>query len=186
MSLSNKIWRTRQARIRTSERLKTNDFFSQIILSYYTLFIIGISIMLTDEDEKLILVFSIIVFATSIFVLAMNFKERAKLFQTSYIKMDELCSCAEAYEKGVQNDDTKVKLKQVQAEYHFILNITENHSTYDDLKVQCDIRNEDKEKYDNPDFTIFKWIKLIGYLIFQFSFKLVLLILPICLLQYMI
>ena len=45
MAFSDKVWTTRKSRINTSERFKKNDLISQILIAYYSFFIIAITIV---------------------------------------------------------------------------------------------------------------------------------------------
>jgi hypothetical protein len=45
MAFSDNVWKTRKSRINTSERFKKNDLISQILIAYYSFFIIAITIV---------------------------------------------------------------------------------------------------------------------------------------------
>jgi len=44
MKLSDKIWITRKSRIEASTRLEQNDFLAQVVINYYSVFIVIVSI----------------------------------------------------------------------------------------------------------------------------------------------
>lgn len=95
-SLSNKIWITRKARINAEERLEKFDFLTQMLINYYTLVIVGLSIwtLYDESNAKLIsvitIIASVLLFGLSIFVNARNFKIRSLTFKSCYIKLDEI------------------------------------------------------------------------------------------------
>jgi len=172
MNFSNKIWKTKKSRINTSERFKSNDFISQVLIVYYSLFIIIVTVVDIQNKEFNFEVFTLILSITllivSVFILSMNFKERSLKLQNCYIKLDKI------YREMEIKEDNNHDISQLKSKYYNILDLTENHTTCDFLKVEFEVRNENKQnendsnkkQYDNKPFTWDKWI-LLGICIFK-------------------
>ena len=118
MAFSDKVWITRKSRINASERFKRNDLISQILIAYYSFFIIVITIVDIKNDnlnfEILTLILSILILIVSIFIFAMNYKERASVLQTSYVLMSKL------YEKIKEKENKKDKYDELRNQYDMI------------------------------------------------------------------
>ncbi len=168
------MWKTRKARINTSDRLKDNDLLSQIFLTYYSLFIIIITIIDIQDDnlnfEVLTLVLSILILVVATFMFSMDFKGRYLRLQSSYIKIYKIYR--ETLKKEENDEDTSEQEKR----YHDILECTENHNTCDYMQVMYEVRNNEEYKKVNPPFTFLSWtsflfckIKKIFYIVVFFS-----------------
>jgi hypothetical protein len=177
MTLSNNIWTTRKSRINTSERLSQNDFISKILITYYSTFLIVFSIMDIEvknfDIEKFTLILSILILVLSIFVLSMNFKERSLILKTSYIKMSKLYRDISNKEKNNEN------YEDLENQYNTIVELTENHSTYDYLKLLNSLKNDEGYKNLNPVWTWSKAFQLLGYRIIKILMMIFLFIIPI-------
>ena len=180
MSLSNSMWTTRKSRINTSERLKSNDFISQVLLTYYSLFIIILTIVDMQDDnisfEVLTLVLSILILVVSTFIFSMNYKERSLRLQSAYIKINKLYRITEAKEK--------IGADTSEEERHFddILECTENHSYCDYIQVMFEVKDNDTYKAVNPPFGYAAWA---GYLLCKtkkYFFVSILFLIPIVIL----
>lgn len=176
MKFYEKVWKTKKSRINTSERFKQNDFISQILITYYSLFIIIVTIIdIKDDNIELgtfTLILSITLLIVSVFILSINFKERSLKLQNCYIRLDKV-------EKEMEKkEDNEEDISQLKSEYYTILDLTENHSDYDNLKVEFSVRNENeqnkddpnKKQYDNKPFTWDKWLLLGFYILKRFFF----------------
>lgn len=180
MSLSNRMWTTRKSRINTSDRLKFNDLISQILLTYYSLFIIIVTIVDMKDDkinfEVLTLVLSILILVLSTFIFSMNYKERSLRLQSSYIKINKLCRITAIKENsGADTSDEE-------RHYDDILECTENHSYCDYINVMFEVKDNEAYKKINPPFTRASWA---GYLLCKIKkpfFVLVFFLIPIVIL----
>lgn len=188
MKFYEKVWKTKKSRINTSERFKQNDFISQILITYYSLFIIIVTIIdIKDDNIELgtfTLILSITLLIVSVFILSINFKERSLKLQNCYIRLDKI-------EKEMEKkEDNGEDISQLKSEYYTILDLTENHSEYDNLKVEFSVRNEneqnkdnpEKKQYDNKPFTLDKWFMLGWYKLKRFLFISFFFLIPIILL----
>lgn len=142
MAYSDSVWKTRKSRINTSERLKRNDLISQILIVYYSLFIIIITIVDIQNKELnfevLTLILSILILVVSTFILAMNYKARSLILQTSYIKMDKI------YREMKRKEENKEDTTDLENQYNTIVELTENHSNCDFLQVMYEVRKDEK------------------------------------------
>lgn len=177
MAFSDNIWITRKSRINTSERFKQNDLISQILIAYYSFCIILINILDIKNEhlnfEVLTLVLSILILIVSIFIFAMNYKERALLLKTSYIEMDKIYR--DILEKERNNDD----FHDLKDKYNVIVSLTENHSYYDYLQVLFELK--DKQEYEkiNGKWTFYKGFTRLKYKFLRAITIIFLFILPV-------
>lgn len=177
MAFSDKVWITRKSRINASERFKKNDLISQILIAYYSFFIIVITIVDIKNDnlnfEILSLILSILILIVSIFIFAMNYKERALVLQTSYVLMSKL------YEKIKEKENKKDKYDELRNQYDMIVSLTENHSSSDYLEVMYEVKNNKDYEQVNGKWTFSKSVKIWIYKLTRFLKILFLFILPI-------
>ncbi|MBV6512650.1 MAG: hypothetical protein FMNOHCHN_02159 [Ignavibacteriaceae bacterium] len=136
MKLSEKIWLTRKCRIQASTRLERFDLNSKIIINYYSLFIVILSLYsLVKPDPAMgisLTSASILVLVASLFITSRNFKERSISHKQCYIKLDELMHKV----KDSEENNKVGSLSTLTRSYASVLNLTENHSEYDYLKVK--------------------------------------------------
>ncbi|OME52813.1 MULTISPECIES: SLATT domain-containing protein [Paenibacillus] len=150
--LSDKIWVTRKARINAEERLKEFDLLTQILINYYTLVIVGLSIwtLYDASNAKLIsvitIIASVLLFGLSIFVNSRDFKLRALSFKSCYIKLDELYNECELLKDSLENLDAN-EITNIQNRHNKIMNSIENHNPMDYLKVLNNINKISKSDW---------------------------------------
>lgn len=150
-SLSNKIWITRKARINAEERLEKFDFLTQMLINYYTLVIVGLSIwtLYDESNAKLIsvitIIASVLLFGLSIFVNARNFKIRAITFKSCYIKLDEIYNECELLKDSPDNLSAE-EITRIQNKYNKVMNSIENHTPMDYLRVLNNTSNISKSQ----------------------------------------
>lgn len=160
-SLGDKIWITRKCRINLSERLKKNNLLSQSLIIWYSFLLIALTIFDKNssyfkDSYSLTLILSIGILVLSIFIMSMNYSERAIKAQILYVQLDCLCN---QVENAVQCDE-----KKLYEQYTNLIALTENHSDYDYLKTQYDLKDMDKIKYPNPPV-----LKIVDYINFYFQ-----------------
>jgi len=133
--LSDNIWFTRKARIQASERLLSNDNHSQILLVYFSIVNICLAVILIKYNNLLggntnlaLVLMSIIILVTSLFVTNKNFKSRAELLKNHYINLQKFYFEALDAEK---NNDGK-KIAEIRGKYTDSLDLPENHRSIDD------------------------------------------------------
>ncbi len=173
MSLEDRIWKTRKARINMSERLKHYDFYSQILIIYYSLLLIIVTIV--DINNKNIdvsiptLIFSIIILVMSVFVYAMSFGKRSVEIQKTYTTMQRILSKI----KRLSNTS------RVEDEYYDLLESSENHNTCDFLKVLHEVRNQKDNEKLNGKFTLGKYLKYFLCVVKTWLIIIILFLLPL-------
>lgn len=145
--LSDNIWWTRQARIRTERRLLSNAFHSQIILLWYSFYSVAISIYYFGAAQDAIsskswLIYSVLVLVVSVYINGFSYKERAALIKENYERLKTLMTHAKQIES--KNGD----LTQVAFSYEKALKACENHRQEDYLEALYEVyeSSEDKSK----------------------------------------
>lgn len=133
MKLSEKIWWTRVARIETERRLLANLFHAELILVWYALFSVGISIYSLNEQNNVPqtywVIFSVLTLACSLYINTQSYKERAMKMKTCYEKLGLLSDCVKTLEE--QANVPTFRIEQLQKKYVRILDICENHLSKD-------------------------------------------------------
>lgn len=166
MKLSDRIWLTKKCRMESENRLNRYDTISKLLITYYSLFIIILSlsdiINCSENFNFSIISYSILILILSLIVSSMRFKERALSYKQCYIKLNELLHEATQIEEKSQNEEDVFK------KYNEILNLTENHSEIDYYKVKY--YDKSIEKYlslSKKEFTklLFHWIKMLFFFI---------------------
>jgi hypothetical protein len=144
-SLINKIWITRKCRINTSERLILTNTIAQLFINYFTLVVLSISIwtLYSESDNNhlsfITVVASLFLFAGTIGVNTLNFKERIAKIKNCYIQLDNLIADLEILKNDLPNldrSDSKLKFEGIREGYSKILEDVENHNSYDYIKFQ--------------------------------------------------
>lgn len=132
--ISDNIWFTRKARIQASERLLSNDNHSQILLVYYSIINTCLSVILIkkvaflgDNSDLILVIMSLNILVTSLFVANKNFKGRALSLKAHYIELQRL------YFEAVDAEETNKDLKEIREDYTRLLDIVENHAPIDDI-----------------------------------------------------
>lgn len=161
-----------------SDRLKKYDFYSQLLISYYSLLLIIVTII----DMKIVsfdasmptLILSITLLVISVYIYAMDFGKRALNLKSTYIELQRILS------KISQYKDTK----SLEEDYYNILDCSENHNTCDYLQVLFEVRNQKKYLKVNGKFTYDKCLKYGLCAIKQKLLTFSLFILPILMILY--
>lgn len=143
--LSDKIWITRKARIEASERLLRNDFHSHLLINYYALFVVIISVYdLNDTNVNLSLlsvISSILLLTTSIFISSKNFKERSNFLKSYYLKLEFI----QEKIKSFTDKEKQTRYLEISEEYNDVLRNSENHLTVDFTKIKLSIPKDKRQ-----------------------------------------
>ncbi|MBI5409612.1 MAG: SLATT domain-containing protein [Nitrospirae bacterium] len=165
--LSNKIWITRKSRIYAEKRLLHNEKISNILIIWFSLFLVFLSIKSFKVNNYSIDIFllcaSIAILVSSVFLYSQKFSERAMQIRQCYIKLDELASRAMRAE---ENKDI-VSIEKIHNEYSDVLLNVENHIDYDYLCFRFSKRND--AGLEPP----FKWQEKVNYY-FEVGWRLIL------------
>ncbi|MCE7534670.1 SLATT domain-containing protein [Aliivibrio fischeri] len=143
--LSDNIWWTRQARIRTERRLLSNAFHSQIILLWYSFYSVAVSIFYLGDAQGAVsskswLIYSVLVLVVSVYINGFSYKERAALIKENYERLKTLI----AFSKEIENKNGDVT--NVAKMYERILNACENHRQEDYLEALYEIYESTEDK----------------------------------------
>lgn len=178
MNFGDRVWKTRKSRINASERLKSNDFISQVLIVYYSLFIITITMVDIKNDdlnfEFLTLILSILILVISVFIFAMNYKERSLKLQNAYIKIDKISREISKKENAGDNNTS-----ELEKEYDNVLECSENHSSCDYIQVMFEVRNDENYKKENQPFTILSWMSFLWCKVKKIIYVSILFIIPL-------
>lgn len=180
MLLSNSIWWTRQARIRTERRLLSNGFHSQVILLWYSFYSVAVSIFYLNMDNvsplanKFWIIYSVLVLVVSGFISGFSFKERANLIKDNYEYLKNL------YSKAKELEDLNQSTLAVEVDYEVTLKKCENHQAEDYIIALCDEYYSAVNKNDlSKEPTRYQVLKAICYKLKRFFQLAFLYILPI-------
>ncbi|MFW1430294.1 SLATT domain-containing protein [Vibrio parahaemolyticus] len=148
-SLKNQIWFTRKTRIRTAERLLSNQFHSNLILVWYSFLTFAISIyaikkpnFIGQDGDVIMTIATGAVFSLSLFIPQLELKTRYESVKQNYISLHTLyvesafCS-------------SKDDITEVQEKYSELLNAVENQTRLDllyflqfDAAPDCTMKND--------------------------------------------
>lgn len=159
-----KIWITRKIRIFSERRLERLHLITKVIMIYYSFILVCLSILNLKKSnktyEEIIVITSLAILITSIFLSSQRFKERALYFKNCYLQLDQLYHKICQAEKN--NLITEDKLEQYLTEYREILETGENHSSYDFMCLRYSIRKNTKttlEPFGTLDYLSF-WFSI--------------------------
>lgn len=175
--LQDKIWITRKSRIEASERLLRNDFHSHLIVNYYALYVVIISVYdlnSTQVDLSLLAVIgSILVLTTSIFITSKNFKERSNFLKTCYLKLEFI----QEKIKSLSESEKKSKYLEISEEYNDVLRNSENHLSVDFTKIKMSIPKGNRQK--STQISTNEYISYYIYLFLRISCLTILYFFPV-------
>lgn len=135
--LADRIFWSKKSRVQAEKRLRSNDLASQILLLWYSVFTVCISIFeLTSPSEQsqfptIMVILSVLILCTSLFVGNRNFKDRSMILKQSYESLGSLESkCFELDKLTVDRDKTEL-IAVITDGYSRALAISENHNDND-------------------------------------------------------
>lgn len=132
MSFKDKVWWTKKARIQTEKRLLRYDIYSQLMLLWYSIALVIVSIFELKSPlpesyfGSLMVALSVLVLCATLFVNNRNFKDRANLVKQCYETLSILI------EDSKKND---ADIALLDREYQKILGLCENHTDIDFKKA---------------------------------------------------
>ncbi|MFZ3017749.1 MAG: SLATT domain-containing protein [Gallionella sp.] len=138
-NLKDRIWFTRIARIYSEKRLLRNELHSQLLLMFYAVYSIALSVTqlkykpIPDDAAAVFgIILSVILFGLTFHMSSKGFPARAQRFKENYTHLQELLGRLEVAE--CQADLTKLQevIEHVQVEYKTAITNSENHTTMDD------------------------------------------------------
>ena len=138
-NLNDRIWFTRIARIYSEKRLLRNELHSQLLLMFYAVYSIALSVTqlkykpIPDDAAAVFgIILSVILFGLTFHMSSRGFPARAQRFKENYTHLQVLLGWLEVAE--CQDDSTKLQkaIESVQVEYRTAIANSENHTTMDD------------------------------------------------------
>lgn len=164
--LTNRIWKTKKARMESETRFNKLDKRNSLLNIYYSVFLLILSLL--DYTKKInfnenfslyILIFSILLIAFSIYTGNNRFLQRATEMRLCYTTLSKLEG--ELYILDVSQEK---EIQEINIKYQDVLNQFENHETIDYLST---------EKSKTVKFPFIKNFKIIkcqyGYLWFKYK-----------------
>lgn len=153
-NLKDRIWFTRIARIHAEKRLLSNELHSQLLLMFYSVYSIALSVTqlkykpITDDAASVIgTVLSVTLFGLAFHLNARGFAARAQRLKENYTLLQILSGRIELAECQSNTTVLQNTIETVQAEYAVAIAGSENHITIDD---RCSRFPYDKEKLSRP------------------------------------
>jgi len=144
------IWITRKSRIEASERLINKHNLYQLLIVYYSIVVVSLSIwdihstQPVSKSSLALLIASIILSLISMFVTSRNYQERYFNLKNCYIELYELYW---ELKKMKREDDYNSNLfYQVNQRYNCLLNYVENHTKYDYWRIMLTADQKEREQ----------------------------------------
>jgi len=184
MPLSDTIWWTKKSRIKAEKRLLFNDLSSQLVLLWYSIFTVSVSILELKSPSTngyfavTMVSLSVLILCASMFIGNRNFKERAMLLKNCYELLSEV---------EIKTKQDNANIIDINKEYQNILNVSENHSDIDFKYALVSEYLNNHKPHDKLTRlpTTFNFIEVIIFKIFNFLKLAVFFILPIITIYYL-
>ncbi len=187
-NLENRTYLTMRARTETANKFKRWDSFIHYVNTYFSLVVVIYSIWNINNGVGRIalalMIFSVIDFAFSIFVNALNLNEKHLHYKDNYIQLNALYSRVKYLNSSSRDDLDVVKEEymEMEKEYNQILKSCENHSTFDFYVSVLD----NKQYLDS--ISKFKQIKIYilaySYIVLEIILKVFFFVVPFLLPQF--
>lgn len=138
-NLKDKIWFTRIARIYSEKRLLRNELHSQLLLMFYAVYSIALSVTqlkykpIPDDAAAVFgIILSVTLFGLSFHMSARGFSARAQRFKENYTHLQDLLGRLDLALCKPNPTELQEVIEHVQAEYRTAIVNSENHTTMDD------------------------------------------------------
>jgi len=137
--LNDRIWFTRIARIYSEKRLLRNGLHSQLLLMFYAVYSIALSVTqlkfkpIPDDAATVFgIILSVILFGLTFHMSSRGFAARAQRFKENYTHLQLLSGRLDVAECQAESTELQKVIEYVQAEYSTAIANCENHTTMDD------------------------------------------------------
>lgn len=148
---------TRRARIKAADRLRSKSEFYEKLTHIYSLIILVLSIWFIDSSvqsiTKLLLIMSLSLTFSTMFLGIKNYKERASNFENNYQQLNVLLNKLQRLE--TQRDCINHgKIKELHREYEKLIIGKENHTPIDYMtcnKVNEELYSKEIKKYNRNE-----------------------------------
>ncbi|MEB8015679.1 SLATT domain-containing protein [Raoultella ornithinolytica] len=141
-NFSDKVWWTRKAKMKAERRLLNLDFYSQLLLLWYSSFLVCYSIYslvkppANDNEAVIMVALSVLILVLTLFINNMNYKGRAMLIKQCYEKLSVVYTASLSSATNTTLDEN----------YQSILALSENHLERDFIKAMVDEYTNTKDK----------------------------------------
>jgi len=188
-SLKDRIWFTRIARINSEKRLLNNDLHSQLLLMFYSVYSIGLSVtqleykLISDDAASVIgTILSVTLFGLAFHLNSRGFSARAQRFKENYTLLQVLSGRIELAECQSNIATLETTIESVQAEYAAAIAGCENHTSIDD---RCSRFSYDQKKLSRP-LVGWDFLCIFSYRIGRFLGLALLYISPVAIYSYLL
>ncbi|WP_315078579.1 SLATT domain-containing protein [uncultured Clostridium sp.] len=136
----NKVWFTKKARMEAESRMNNNDKLSSVVINYYNLLVLSVSIYTLAWESKIGVVLTTIVsvglFGISNYINSLNYKENAFKYRESYLRLSKIETKLHSLSlsENLGNKEAE-EFKKIREEYDNILELSYNHSNIDYIVV---------------------------------------------------
>ncbi|MBG6288492.1 SLATT domain-containing protein [Pseudomonas nitroreducens] len=178
MELHNKIWWTRKSKIHAERRLLSNDLQTQLVLLWYALFSVAISIyyLIVKSSSTVApgvwVVLSVFSLVASGFISGLNYKNRAALIKECYEKLDSL------FQEAKLSAGDVARQGELAEKYRVVLSLCENHSDIDYRAARCEMHFSGDREF-SPEIGFYDYFRWVSYKLLRFGFLLVIYISPV-------
>lgn len=145
LEFSNRIWKTKKARMNYAARLKTKHEFYNGLVTYYSCVVIVLSLLKLDTNDmynKMIFGVSILVTIFSVHSNTKNYLERHINMKSNYVSLSRLQERLSLVKED--SDSFSDEYSTIVNEYQDLMNNCENHTTYDYNTIYIETDTEDK------------------------------------------
>lgn len=188
-SLKDRIWFTRIARINSEKRLLSNELHSQLLLMFYSVYSIVLSVTqlkykpISDDAASVIgTILSVTLFGLAFHLNARGFAARAQRFKENYTLLQVLSGKIELAECQSNTATLEATIESVQAKYAEAIVGCENHTSIDD---RCSRFPYDQKKLSRP-LVGWDFLSIFAYRIGRFLGLALLYIFPVAIYSYLL
>lgn len=157
---NNKLWFTKKSRMEAESRVLRNDRISNIIINYYNLLVLSVSIYTLIWESQVGVVLTTIVsvglFGISNYMNSMNYKESAFKYRESYLRLSKIETKLEnLILKSISREEKLSEFNKIKEEYDNILELSYNHSKIDYIAVV-----KESDRCNKDDIQKYIWYKI--------------------------
>ncbi|QOX64227.1 SLATT domain-containing protein [Anoxybacterium hadale] len=144
------IYCTRKCRINAAERYKFLDQLLLAINTYYSAFLIILSVIFLLNSNPIgigimLISLSILTFTFNAICMSLQFKDRYYSFKANYIELGALYNELKLIDCDA--DNSRSIFEEITKKYDLLLNMCENHTTYDYYKFLINDHNALDKKF---------------------------------------
>lgn len=157
--LKRRVDLTRRARIKASDRLRAKHEFYEKTSYFYSVVVLILSIWFIEGEgdiPKVLLISSLSLTFSTMFLGIKSYKERASNFENNYQQLNVLLNKLQRLEADPRSID-QLKLKELHRDYEKLILEKENHVSID--YMLCKPEHEVKYKNKIRNYILIEWIR---------------------------